>query len=149
VLSITTRNVARGNVHLHGAKQLLIYIAGLTMFVWLTAMSVRGLRLAAGVVPLSGPRLKMWRIFVGALLLFSLAKSLLNPASNRYQSDNLAQAIGMYCASVFLFGLVVWLLRSAFRVGSVLRLRMTNCTRTPALTVSSNRHGRTAGLHIE
>jgi hypothetical protein len=114
VLSITTRNVARGNVHLHGAKQLLIYIAGLTMFVWLTAMSVRGLRLAAGVVPLSGPRLKMWRIFVGALLLFSLAKSLLNPASNRYQSDNLAQAIGMYCASVFLFGLVVWLLRSAF-----------------------------------
>ena len=84
------------------------------MCLWLVWLSLRGLRIARGVVAVNGPRLKMWRIFAGVFFLLSLARSVLDPASNRYQADNLAQAIGMYFAPVIMFGLAIWLIRSAF-----------------------------------
>ena len=113
-LVISVRNVLLGTMHLHGVKQSLIYFSGLAMFLWLIWLSIRGLRIALGVVPLSGPRLKMWRIFVGVLFILSLARTVLDPASNRYHADNLAQAIGMYCAWVIMCGLAIWLILSAF-----------------------------------
>jgi len=114
VLLVSVRNVLVGSMHLHGAKQSVIYFYGLAMFLWLIWLSVRGLRIALGIIPLSGPRLKMWRLFVGVLLLLSSARSMLDPASNRYQADNFAQAIGVYCGFVILSGLAIWIISSAF-----------------------------------
>jgi hypothetical protein len=114
VLLVSVRNVLVGSMHLHGAKQSVIYFYGLAMFLWLIWLSLRGLRIALGIVPLSEPRLKMWRLFVGVLLLLSSARSMIDPAANRYQADNFAQAIGMYCGFVILSGFAIWIIRSAF-----------------------------------
>jgi hypothetical protein len=56
----------------------------------------------------------MWRIFLGVLLLLSQTRSWLDSKSNRYQTDDIAQAIGMYLAGVVIFGVAIWLIRSAF-----------------------------------
>src|SRR3954465_12211782 len=95
-LFISIRNMLLGARHLHGARDVSIYLIILAMFCWLIWLSIRGLRIATGRLPITGPRLKMWRIFVGVLFLFSAIRSAVDPKSNRYQADNLAQAIGMY-----------------------------------------------------
>ena len=118
VLLVSVRNVLVGGMHLHGAKQSVIYFCGLAMFLCLVWLSVRGLRIALGIIPLSGPRVKMWRLFVGILLLLSSTRSMLDPASNRYQADNIAVAVGMYSGFVIFCGLAIWIIRSAFPRGA-------------------------------
>jgi hypothetical protein len=114
ILGTGMRNLLLGHIHLQSFRQSLLYFASPGMLLWLTWMSIRGLRICAGFLPIAGPRLKMWRIFLGVLLLLSQTRSWLDSKSNRYQTDDIAQAIGMYLAGVVIFGVAIWLIRSAF-----------------------------------
>jgi hypothetical protein len=114
VLSVTTRNVLSGKVHLHGSEPIFLFSAGVTTFVVMCWMGLRGLRLALGVVSLDEPRVKLWRVCLGGLLLASLMRNVLYPASRHFQSRNLAEVIGMYVGWILIVCVIVWLIRSAF-----------------------------------
>ena len=114
MLRITIVSLLRGTVHLAGAVARTWYVLRPTAAIAMIWMSVRGLRLATGVDPLDAPRVKVWRVFAGCILLISLARTILIPGSRRYQAINAAQLFGMYLSWVLILLVAAWLIRSAF-----------------------------------
>lgn len=114
IFSFTARNLLRGNFHLAGSRGWAVYFLGIATAVAVVWMSIRGFRLATGVDALDRPHTKVWRVFVGVILLGAVAKNVLEPGSRRFQPDDTAQAVGMYVGSFLAVCLSIWLIRSAF-----------------------------------
>jgi hypothetical protein len=114
MFSFTARNLLRGNFHLAGSRGWTVYFLGVAMAIAMLWMSIRGFRLATGVDALDRPHTKVWRLFLGVILVGAVAKDLLNPGARYFQPEDLAQAVGMYIGSFLMLCLSIWLVRSAF-----------------------------------